>query len=69
MAFLNLWDICEKLIIHEGKVIKFISNHFTLNYIIFFFIQNSLTKKNGRPCFANLENSPKLKRLQVNELW
>ena len=26
-------------------------------------------KKNGRPCFANSENSPKLKRLQVNKKW
>ena len=26
-------------------------------------------KKNGRPFLLNSENSPKLKRLQVNELW
>ena len=26
-------------------------------------------KKNGRPCFANWENSLNLKWLQVNELW
>ena len=26
-------------------------------------------QKNGRPCSANLENSPKLKWLQVSEKW
>ena len=26
-------------------------------------------QKNGRPCFANSENSLKLKRLRVNRKW
>ena len=34
-----------------------------------FFLPKNLGKKNGRPFLLKLENSLKLKRLQVNELW